>query len=54
MLAIRVGILKMLFRMANSEDPDQNVSESSLIWVCAVSLGLSVRLLVLEILKNLQ
>ena len=28
--------------MANSEDPDQTASNSSLIWVCTVCQGLSV------------
>ena len=30
----------MLVRITNSEDPDQTASRSSLIWVCAVCLGL--------------
>ena len=46
---------KMLFRIANREDPDQTASSdrSSLIWVYAVCLVLYGRQLVFEILEIL-
>ena len=47
MLVIWDGIGKMLVRIVNRENPDQNASpeiisffRSSLIWVCTVYLGL--------------
>ena len=45
---IRVGIHKMLVRIANRKDPDQ-----SLIWVCAVCLGLFGGQLVFKILEHI-
>ena len=55
MLVGRAGIHKMIFRIANEEDPDQRRSSLYLylIWVCTVCLGLFRRQLVFEILEHL-
>ena len=39
MLVDRTGVHKILVRIANSEDPDQTASRSSLISVCTVFVG---------------
>ena len=49
MLILRAGIHKILIRIANRE----GFFRSSLIWVCAVCLGLFSKQLVFEILEHL-
>ena len=52
MLVIKVGIHKMLVRIANREDPGQTAS-SNLIRVCTVCLGTFSRQLVFGIIEHL-
>ena len=57
MLVFRVGIHKMVVRIANREDFDQIrlllQKQSDLIWVCTVCLGFFGMQLVFKILEHL-